>query len=427
MSTNIVYLDLNRLFYIDQLVYQPALKEILDSVQDQLTPTTQIVVGMWSEYRPHDVRAVLTILTPMINNPLLVILEKNYEEDSALFNQYTVTYLHMWAMVVNSAKSSSQQIKKWDGEHSKFLLLTGNLARINRINLLHVLYKDNLLINGIFSFPILVNDRSTKTEFSNIADGADIAELKEFSKLADNEFTELFDYCIKHRTEFSPINTNYVTKIIGAVNNSTVSQFEDAVNNTCIDIISEAIVAGPPCASEKTYRTILQNHPFILAGAPGGLHKLNTLGFKTFEKYLADPNYDLIEDPYIRNTAIKDNVKYFLDNFKKDIPAIAADVEYNSNHYAQLIEQDTNYLAELASDNNVTAYFSLYNTTIWEEYNDFIVYATRYSNMTKDMKFTIKYNELKGSDWPNCSARVEYELLPSWIKDECIEFGLVVE
>lgn len=43
--------------------------------------------------------------------------------------------------------------------------------------------------------------------------------------------------------------------------------------------------------TEKTFKTIYNYHPFIMAGAPGSLRRLHELGFKTFDGFI-DESYD---------------------------------------------------------------------------------------------------------------------------------------
>lgn len=55
--------------------------------------------------------------------------------------------------------------------------------------------------------------------------------------------------------------------------------------------------------SEKIFKPILANHPFIIVGAPGSLKMLREQGFKTFSDYW-DESYDDIEDDTYRLEAI---------------------------------------------------------------------------------------------------------------------------
>jgi len=75
--------------------------------------------------------------------------------------------------------------------------------------------------------------------------------------------------------------------------------------NTYFSIISETLAfigyscdgfTGPGrCISEKTYKAILNKHPFILLGRPQSLRLLHDHGYKTFHPFI-DENYDSVEN-----------------------------------------------------------------------------------------------------------------------------------
>lgn len=86
--------------------------------------------------------------------------------------------------------------------------------------------------------------------------------------------------------------------------------------------------------TEKTYKPIICNHPFILVGRPGALKKLKEFGYKTFSPYI-DERYDEIEDDKERLIAIANEIErlssveyLFEENWHKNIKLI---VEYNKN------------------------------------------------------------------------------------------------
>ena len=60
--------------------------------------------------------------------------------------------------------------------------------------------------------------------------------------------------------------------------------------------------------SEKTFKPIVQYHPFIIVGDPGSLKELHRLGYKTFHPHI-DESYDEILDPEARMNAIFEQIK----------------------------------------------------------------------------------------------------------------------
>lgn len=62
-----------------------------------------------------------------------------------------------------------------------------------------------------------------------------------------------------------------------------------------LSIVMESRVTQPwPNISEKTINAIINNRPFVIAGAPGVLAMLKDMGFKTFHEFW-DESYDMIE------------------------------------------------------------------------------------------------------------------------------------
>lgn len=65
------------------------------------------------------------------------------------------------------------------------------------------------------------------------------------------------------------------------------------LNNALIYIITETMGDYPyPYLTEKTWKAMVNQRPFMLVGAKGSLQKLRDLGFKTFNEWW-DEDYDL--------------------------------------------------------------------------------------------------------------------------------------
>ena len=87
--------------------------------------------------------------------------------------------------------------------------------------------------------------------------------------------------------------------------------------------------------SEKTYKTIMAKHPFILMSIPGSLAVLQKAGYKTFHPYINE-NYDSIVDDEARIEAIIDEVERLSKFTDEEWLAWQADirniVEHNFNN-----------------------------------------------------------------------------------------------
>lgn len=88
--------------------------------------------------------------------------------------------------------------------------------------------------------------------------------------------------------------------------------------------------------SEKIYKPIILNHPFIIVGRPGSLKKLQEFGYKTFAP-LIDERYDEIVDDKERLTAIVTEIERLCNTdpttwlaWQKSVKPI---VEYNKNRF----------------------------------------------------------------------------------------------
>jgi len=88
--------------------------------------------------------------------------------------------------------------------------------------------------------------------------------------------------------------------------------------------------------TEKIFKPIVAQRPFILAGAPGNLAYLRSYGFKTFDTWI-DESYDQILDSDLRLQAIVDQVKKIcaltpsqLRSMHRDMQAV---LQHNFDHF----------------------------------------------------------------------------------------------
>jgi hypothetical protein len=80
--------------------------------------------------------------------------------------------------------------------------------------------------------------------------------------------------------------------------------------------------------TEKTYKAIDNCHPFVVAGPPGTLARLKSLGYRTFEQYLPFPDYDNQLNSVERLEMVYHNI-LALNSQAAGSNAIAEDVEHN--------------------------------------------------------------------------------------------------
>jgi hypothetical protein len=222
--------------------------------------------------------------------------------------------------------------KTWNHSKFRFLFLTGKLNKKNRIIPLLEFSKLNLLnnLNSIWSlnydanlvdsvYEILVKN-NVKYKKEDL-----ISFLKKYRQIPDN---------------VSFLNISNTTHYDGVPFN------KELYENTSLSVISESETAGKHIwITEKTWRAILNKHPFLIIGQPYTLKHLESLGYKTFEKYLPY-QYDNIEDFFKRSKIIYKNLDWLKANWKYlDFKEIYNDIEYNYNL------AESQYTTELKSFN----------------------------------------------------------------------------
>jgi hypothetical protein len=105
--------------------------------------------------------------------------------------------------------------------------------------------------------------------------------------------------------------------------------------------------------TEKTWKPILNFHPFIYVGNAGSLKKLKQYGFKTFEPFI-DESYDNIDDRGERFLAIEKEVNKLCEKSLEELHewywSIKDILKHNYYHFYKKysIEQRENFLNEIS-------------------------------------------------------------------------------
>lgn len=205
------------------------------------------------------------------------------------------------------------------------LLLTGKALSFHRMGLIDKFYKRGLM--GRLQWSLFINDyvREHGREF---VPGYTDEEYYKF--LEDCE--RYPDGAITHGSEAGEKgpHTGYPYD---------VKLFE----NTSLSIISETKCErqyDSVVLTEKTWKTISNNHPFIMVHVPGALKKLKELGFRTFEEYMLIKDYDSIVDTDARLNSVVDNMEYFLDNYAVNAENIVRDIQHNYSRYQEYCAEE---------------------------------------------------------------------------------------
>lgn len=248
-------------------------------------------------------------------------------------------------MVTNSYKDI--ELPKFNPNTNKFLFLTGMPNRDNRIGLMSKLYEANLLDRCEWTFfpPWTKLDKEwCRNHLSSYDDETYNKFLTECARSFDNKFetASLFYGTYNGDTDVvwhDILETEWI--------NSPTHIDSSVYESTSFSIISE----GPNYwlddhrfVTEKTWRTFMHRHPFILAGWPDMMDYLKYLGFKTFEEYMLIKDYAYIKDSSERMSAVVKNTEHFLKNMHKNINKITKDVEHNYNLFFEEVNKQENIL-----------------------------------------------------------------------------------
>jgi hypothetical protein len=108
--------------------------------------------------------------------------------------------------------------------------------------------------------------------------------------------------------------------------------------DTCFDIISEtgsfaAEQGNSPVLSEKTFKSIYYNRPFMINGDKGNLKMLHRLGFRTFPE-LFNESYDDYNSMFDRHQLLVENIRSYSNNYSQFMDKVAgfqSVIEHNYN------------------------------------------------------------------------------------------------
>jgi len=204
------------------------------------------------------------------------------------------------------------------------------MAANNYPSLLLKGYVDTANINNKDYVPDLIPKKKEKTFLcyngagrvwrTDFVAGIVLLGLRDHCLLSYNDFEQAGVVCksrkdelIKIAKNLEPVYLDYHTDTYNKINQSHIdATYMSVVTETqyCgleTQLNSDHTVLAPsttgPFPTEKTFRTILSGHPFILVSAPFSLAALKERGFKSFSPHINE-SYDAIEDDEQRMYAI---------------------------------------------------------------------------------------------------------------------------
>lgn len=210
----------------------------------------------------------------------VVTSEKNSDNVKFVCDKYGLEsayyFFHAWAALDwYRGYDRSFLIKPWyQRQITKTFVCPNNIIggkRIHRILLLRELQKNNLIANNLISFP----------------------------KVCPYEKTPIEDICIKNHIEFEMQEIGLPLKLDDFDDynfNSHRIDIWGAAEVTLLQVVTETVYSGTRShLTEKTFKPIVMQQPFVLISCQGSLEYLRSYGFCTFGNFW-DEDYDHAND-----------------------------------------------------------------------------------------------------------------------------------
>lgn len=217
--------------------------------------------------------------------------------------EYNDNYLQLQELSIN------KHIKH--GKHRTFLNLNANI-RWHRIALVSILVNQlQVSHNSYYSF-LGRNYGYEMTMDRYLNDSALEYVMDSFFK----EYTEDKTACIEFMRNWKPIVLDFPPDVVDKNDRIfTPLMYLD----TIFSLVSESeYEEGVLFVTEKTWKPVSSNHPFLIFGNPGVLEYLKSLGYETYPE-LFDENYDSMDYHnklyHIRGTLEKYTSIYFTEYF----------------------------------------------------------------------------------------------------------------
>ena len=232
--------------------------------------------------------------------------------DDIIFVNYAMLLTYDFIFLRNNKFNT-----KWEPNNKKGLFLCGKGSKVNRAFLLRKLYQNDLLDSFTWSF------NNNKKELDIIR--------QDFADYTDEQWNKFLEDCTRNLD----LSSEYIEKN-NFFQHDGFPVDVSLYNNNLYSLISETHFSEKLVRiGEKTWRTIINNHPFLMAGCFRTLVELRKMGFKTFDNYAEIKTYDLAADSDERINLIVENCKSFMTNLHNNQTEVQKDITYN---YHKLLE-----------------------------------------------------------------------------------------
>lgn len=312
----------------------------------------------------------------------------NYQTQLADVN-YKITFINLCALRTHIACSKQTVSDRWFVENNKILFLMGKAYKRHRVGLLYQLYKRGLLADHRCVWSCIQLDLDLTKRFLPWG-------------LSDEDISKFIKSCYRVADSINlAVNDNINTHYGGF-------PFDvELYKQTNISLISETsevlFPGGLPIVSEKTYRAIVNNHPFVIAALPGQNKELQRQGFFTFEEFMTFPAYNEQSINLKSLEEIAENVKNF-NPAQDEIPTINSMIQHNARRFNELIQEESSKLQSVLDLHGVDQGWQ--DIFPWEDSpNQFLTWQ-------------FYYQTIKDPSWPPCESVEDCNKLPQKIQHE---------
>ena len=263
----------------------------------------------------------------------IFVFDGDFVQYSQVINHSDIIYsnfLLLTGYIYTVLEKSQETNRSWNNVATKGLYMPGKPDRPHRAKLMGKLWEQNKLNKLEWSFSM------TNVEESNLR--------KHYLDYPDDKFQQFKKDCIKN-LDLYPTSGNDDTFTYNGY-----PYDHQLYENTSFSVISESDFSANlngvfewfPKLTEKTYRTIVNRHPFICSWYPGMVDHIESLGFKSFKEYQMNPNYNNIQNLDKRIDATVHNISFFniAANKPNVVNKIREDVEYNYHHFMNLASKE---------------------------------------------------------------------------------------
>lgn len=268
-------------------------------------------------------------------------------QDTKFHHPYVIPYAFFKHKILHSVDHQDQKFStKWNRDKFRGLFLSGKSDKLNRIMPL-IQFKELEILN--------TNDMEWSLHYVNsqvdaITDVVHKANRDAQEPIRSKKFVAKF---LKRHAR-NPDQISHV-KAGGAFHHDGVPFDHTLYENTSFSFISESNSCpetGSNWITEKTWRAILNHHPFIMFAEPRMLECLSKQGYRTFEKYFPE-KYDHIYNTLQRYDTIYRNITWLKDNWNTlPFDQINQDIVHN---YELLVSSYNEEQKQLRSQINYTA------------------------------------------------------------------------